>query len=95
MRKRITLKLPVNDKQRASLIREASSLIVKARELNRTSCLSRLTIVASALYEAARRLSVRVTKSNVARAAGVTELTVRNRVKHFFDVPTTLNRFLR
>ena len=73
----------LSDERKASLIREASKLIVKAREQCKTGGRTPSAIAAAALYEASRRLGVRVSQEGLANAANVSVPSIRSAAQAF------------
>ena len=70
------------------VIREATSLIQEARELELTHGKSPTGVAAAAVYIAGRRCNSIRTQREIADVSGVTEVTIRNRYK---ELCTSLN----
>jgi len=84
------LKLNIDDEQRASLIREAASLIRRTRKLNRISGRPPHVVVSAALYEAVARRRLNVIQRKIYKISNIATVILRNAVKIFqytFDKP--------
>jgi len=79
---RISSKLDIPEKTR----RTASKIIQEAQTSKESAGKSPMGIAATALYLACIQTSVPITQRDLAEAAGVTEVTIRNRCKGLREV---------
>ncbi|MEM2927701.1 MAG: TFIIB-type zinc ribbon-containing protein [Nitrososphaerota archaeon] len=71
-----------------NIIQETMKILNKAEEIGATIGKDPVGIAAAALYMACQNLHPEITQKDIAKVAGVTEVTVRNRFK---DLKDTLN----
>ena len=81
---KIASKLGLNQ----NIIQETIKILNKAEEIGATIGKDPVGIAAAALYMACQRFHPEITQKDIAKVAGVTEVTVRNRFK---DLKDTLN----